>query len=131
DGAGAARRRGEARRPGVYGYRYAAARNADSANAKVSACRGPIGRWVGALELRQRRERRELLIHVPEEQAHDRDDQHRHEHDGPKNEALMDDRAIGLEAALRRRLGRRPAALLLEQRDELVRLEIEILRVVA
>jgi len=43
----------------------------------------------------------------------------------------MDDRAIGLEAALRRRLGRRPAALLLEQRDELVRLEIEILRVVA
>src|SRR5207248_4947667 len=51
--------------------------------------------------------------------------------DGPEDEALMDDRPVRLERPLRCRLGRGAPTLLLKEHDQFVRLEVEVLRVVA
>ena len=92
-----------------------------SVHEEVGAGGEAVGRRIDDLELRQRRERRELVVHVTEERADERDDQHRNEDHGPEDEAVVDDRAIRLEGALRGRLRRAAATFLLVQHDELVR----------
>ena len=117
-------------RAGEYVHGDASVGDGDAADCELCARGEPVARRVGDLEARERRERCELVIDVAAEEADTGQDDDRQEDHRPKDEAAARDRPVRLERARLQGLRRTPA-LVVVQHHELVRLEVEVLRVIA
>src|SRR3989441_1922518 len=103
-------------------------RDGDAPDQEVRLRRDDVARGIGHIETRRGRERRELVVEVAHEEHDASEHDDRQEHLGREDEAAMNDGAHRLERARRLWLA---AALLVEEDDELVGLQVEVLRVVA
>src|SRR3989442_9760631 len=103
-------------------------RDGDAPDEEVRLRRDDVAGRIGHLEPRRGRERGELVVEVAHEEHDAREHDDGQEHLGREDEAAVDDGAHWLERA--RRLGL-AAALLVEEDDELVGLQVQGLRVIA